>query len=334
MHLSFKISAYTCLIFCLFACNTILDVDLPKDEVKAVLNSSLSSDTGISITLSESTDILDPEEEYPKISNAEISLYEDGQELGNIENRSDGLFYFDHLPKPGSEYLIEVDVPEFPSLRSEFQMPVLEDLNGIDTTREVVQDFFGTGREELPALELHISDRAGEHFYTTKAEIEVALLVYLDVFFIDTVYVKTPISLNSSDPILGEGAEAFGSGDLVFSDELFSESEYKLTVYYFDVYTEENPEEFVDLDDEDLIQAIQNLGFTPDDVRVEYGPKWVYLSFGSMSKELFEYQVSRTLQNNSTGNPFSQPVQVSNNIENGFGVFGGVSYTKYKLSLR
>lgn len=334
MHSSFKLSVFIYLLLNLYGCNTILDVELPEDEVRAVLNASFSSDTGISITLSESTDILDPEEEYPKIANADISLFEDGQKLGNVENRSEGLYYIDHRPKPESEYLIEVEAAGYPVLQSDFKMPALEQLKGIDTTREVVQDFFGSGREELPALELHISDRAGEQYYTTKAELEVALLVYLDVFFIDTVFIRTPISLNSSDPILGDGAEAFGSGDLVFNDELFSESEYSLSVYYFDIYTEEDPKELIDLNDEELIQAIQNLGFTPDDIAVEYGPQWIYLSFGSMSKELYEYEISRTLQNNSSNNPFSQPVQVNNNIENGFGVFGGVSYMEYKVQTR
>ncbi len=43
------------------------------------------------------------------------------------------------------------------------------------------------------------------------------------------------------------------------------------------------------------------------------------------SKEVFNYQKTRQLQGEVSGDPFAQPVQAFSNMSNGFGIFGGLT---------
>ncbi len=51
----------------------------------------------------------------------------------------------------------------------------------------------------------------------------------------------------------------------------------------------------------------------------------LYINFYSISKDMFLYLVSLDAQMQSNDSPFSEPVMIYNNIENGYGVFGGFS---------
>ena len=56
----------------------------------------------------------------------------------------------------------------------------------------------------------------------------------------------------------------------------------------------------------------------------------VYLR--TLSKDDYQYKTTAQLQNNTSGNPFAQPVNVYNNIENGFGIFAGFSQSTFTIS--
>lgn len=60
----------------------------------------------------------------------------------------------------------------------------------------------------------------------------------------------------------------------------------------------------------------------------------VILSLSSISKEYFKYKVTSDAYNEVQPDPFSQPVQVYTNIENGFGIFAGESIISDTLILK
>jgi hypothetical protein len=51
----------------------------------------------------------------------------------------------------------------------------------------------------------------------------------------------------------------------------------------------------------------------------------------SVSEEYFNYKATKGLQNNTSGDPFAQPVNVFNNINNGFGIFAGYSQSVFSM---
>ena len=71
----------------------------------------------------------------------------------------------------------------------------------------------------------------------------------------------------------------------------------------------------------------------------EAGYIWSYRYIGlrfylyNISQDYYYYRRSLELYNQTSGNPFAQPVQVFSNIQNGFGIFAGaqVNYFDYDL---
>jgi hypothetical protein len=63
-----------------------------------------------------------------------------------------------------------------------------------------------------------------------------------------------------------------------------------------------------------------------------HSPDWNLLHSGSIfitvktvSKDYYDFILTSSLQNQTSGNPFAQPVQVYSNVQNGFGIFAGFS---------
>ncbi len=53
----------------------------------------------------------------------------------------------------------------------------------------------------------------------------------------------------------------------------------------------------------------------------------------SCTKNTFEYLKRQALQKENQDDPFSQPTPMSNNIINGYGIFGGFNFTDFKVSI-
>ena len=49
----------------------------------------------------------------------------------------------------------------------------------------------------------------------------------------------------------------------------------------------------------------------------------------TVSEDYYDYKTTFQLQDNTSGDPFAQPVNVHNNIENGFGIFAGFSESRF-----
>jgi hypothetical protein len=99
---------------------------------------------------------------------------------------------------------------------------------------------------------------------------------------------RGPIDLESDDPIF---AEAAYRPILILNDALFSGKEISLRVKSNYSYLNEG----------DVL--------------------FVYLQ--TLSKDLYDYETTYSLQQETSGNPIAQPVSVYNNINDGFGIFAG-----------
>lgn len=63
-------------------------------------------------------------------------------------------------------------------------------------------------------------------------------------------------------------------------------------------------------------------------------PTYLYqINLQTCSEAAYEYQKRSALQLENQNDPFSQPTQISNNIKNGFGIFGGVNGQTYFIRL-
>jgi hypothetical protein len=97
-----------------------------------------------------------------------------------------------------------------------------------------------------------------------------------------------PIFLQSDDPVLKTNDEATPDG-LLFKDILFDGKSVDLKFAADGVYSYSN----------------------------------LRVSLRTLSEDYFKYASTTQLQNRTTGDPFAQPTNVYNNIDNGYGIFAG-----------
>ncbi len=60
----------------------------------------------------------------------------------------------------------------------------------------------------------------------------------------------------------------------------------------------------------------------------------IYIVLHRVDKALYNYELSLHLQNSTSEDPFAEAVQVYNNIENGFGIFGSESFVVDSLEVK
>jgi hypothetical protein len=65
--------------------------------------------------------------------------------------------------------------------------------------------------------------------------------------------------------------------------------------------------------------------------QIDYTHLRLTFSASIISKELFNYLKSRQESLDNSGNPFSEPVLVTSNVKNGYGVLGGKSNVTFKV---
>lgn len=112
-----------------------------------------------------------------------------------------------------------------------------------------------------------------------------------------TIY-ETPMQIRSDDVTLGLDNGGY-SEQVYFTDELFDGETKTLVIYV---------EDSRDYDD------------------------YIEVRMTSLTQDLERYARTYQAYQNTYGNPFSQPVQVYNNIENGFGIFAGYQVSRKKIT--
>jgi hypothetical protein len=56
------------------------------------------------------------------------------------------------------------------------------------------------------------------------------------------------------------------------------------------------------------------------------------ITLRTLGEDCYKYKTTAQLQHSTSGDPFAQPVNVYNNVENGFGIFAGFSQSVYAVS--
>lgn len=112
-------------------------------------------------------------------------------------------------------------------------------------------------------------------------------------------YIRHRIQLISKDPAIPDDNDRF-SNSVIFSDARFDGSEPDLTF------------------------QTSGSGLSRNGV--------ITVTLKTLSEDGYNYLRTAGLQSSTSGDPFAQPVNVYNNIQNGFGIFAGYSASEYKRS--
>lgn len=158
-------------------------------------------------------------------------------------------------------------------------------------------DFNG---EPSSRITLQISDEpTTENYYAITVEIGYE---YLSPEY-EVLSFRYPAMLGRDDEGFQEDEQITNDNAMLIKDVFYSGPEMNVTVHSPD----------------------WNLVHAPD----------VYVSVKTISKDYYDFILTSSLQNQTSGNPFAQPVQVYSNVQNGFGIFAGYSsYTVAKTQIR
>lgn len=291
---------YIILIFSvisLYSCEKTINLKIEDKGRKIVVNSIAYADSTLKVNLSESKYILSSYYEIIPVSDAEISLFENETEIEKISQGIYGIFEFSYFLKEGKQYIISVNSSKFGTSVAKTNIPSKTHINKIDYE---VKESNNNGYTNIDGVDfkLQFKDNISEtNFYWVQVYY-TDTYEYIDYQTDDTIRntYTNYLSLNTYDP--STAAIYLSKPGLLFNDELFNGEEYTLSFYIDYLY----------------------FGFSEDgnNVKTTY-----YFTLVNISEELYNYYISYSKYRESDGNPFAEPVKVFNNIENGFGIFGG-----------
>ncbi len=297
-----NIIIYLLVSLVLFSCEKTIQIDIPDNGRKLVVNSFFGADSVLMVSLTESRYILDNKYNFDKIADAEIRLYEGDKYIESLQMQEDSTYFGNYILKANNIYKIEVNSGEFPQLTAESLLPekteILE-LSAENTKDEEGYDALGftltfkDNPEEDNYYFVEVYQRYVDH-YTDYETGNDTVYVYYDQIYL---YSFDPNTLDEWG--LGEG--------LLLNDELFNGEKYSLKFFGYGGYYAYEYDEYGN--------PVEN---TESDVSF-----YVYLK--SVSKEFYLYYKSLAKHFEAQDEFFMEPVQVYNNIENGFGVFAGYS---------
>jgi hypothetical protein len=300
--------------FTLQACEKKLDIDLPENEKKIVLNGIINPDSLIRVNVSRSQNILDKDEDIQYLINADVQLFINDEYAEDLIYSDRGYYESSIIPQTENIYEITVAYPSLNSISAKTKLISAVPILNVDTT--VIQEQNDDRYSEFPVYngyEIHykidIKDNADERNY-------YFLSLYSIVPSFDeegnlTEYYDYYEWYDSNDLIYNDENQDFiidGIHGKVFSDELFNGNTYTidLETYYW-------PQR----DD------VGNI-YQPSDVKT-------YIILLTVNEEMFRYIKSYNLNQTTVDNPFAQPVQIFSNVDEGLGLFTG--YSKHVDSL-
>ncbi len=270
------------------SCEKELKLNEELTKPKIVVNSFYSANDTLRVHLSESKSIL--QNDYiplPNIEDATVKLFSNGTEIGTLTHQ-----YFGHYT---------LNSP-FPIAGQPYELEVthakLDDVKSESICPKAIEIIaMDTSRiQNNFKLKLTIEDDVNAtNYYSIKIMNTFITTNEISpgVFQIDTlvqdswICTKDINAETSSDPTV-ESCQ----NELFFNDTNFNGEVYDFNVY-MDIYQTTK-----------LIVVIK-----------------------SINEDLFKYNKSLQLYQETNGNPFGEPVQVFTNIENGIGIFSGYSET-------
>lgn len=343
-------------VFICSACERTVEIDLEEHTPRLTVNSLFSPDSMIIVALSNSIGALS-DSNINYISGANIELYEGDNFIEMLtEKTQNDTFVFDAdyipdttfiiigtdtniivtftevptefevtstpyyestiIPQPNVDYKIKAVKSGFADVEAVGNIPANVAARDFDISGAFVEErYYGFEGEEdgykyiEGNINITVDDPAGEeNFYEIKlfTSYEDSIFAYFsedeEVFLgvqerVSRIYYSNDEGLNSE---LGLEAEQTVFADVLFDGET---KVFRLTNIYGD------------------------LG------QVSSGNNKLLIEVIAVSKDYYQYQTSTENQSYSDGDPFSEPVFVYSNVENGYGIFAGFQSAKYEVDL-
>lgn len=295
----------------LAACEKSIKVTLPADPAKLVMNAVVRVGDPIVISLSRSRSIKETNQQIPAgIAGALVVLYVDGQVADTLHalTSSDTSTYATRIiAQPGKTYRLYAAAKGYESIEATATAPTNVPITSWDFKPNARQSTYG-GSDD--ALNIGFTDPGGSRdFYVMliaeayDAGTEMDFYSYASCAYTSDPSVETAAS---SDPLSSD--ECISSNSIFLRDVLFNGADKKLGLY---------------LPAGSLNPQIDTAG------NKQYANIYLY----HVSEEFYKYLKSYRASQDANGNPFSEPINVSTNVQGGYGIFAIVNLYKEEIGL-
>ena len=272
----------------MWACEKEIPLKQDEAEPRIVVNGLFQAEDTVWIQLSESRNVL-YKEELPNITNATAQLLDKNSNvLGDFTHDTDGRYYV-----PGV-------------------FPVAGETSGLNVSAPNLKSVKATS--EAPSL---LSDFTVDTVAAPNDELEFTIRFQDD-----------PDQINYygiSITYFGTWINEFGEEEM-YQDSYISTKEFYVTNGEEDVDGTKYAQEFFF---SDASLNGQMITFKARKYNYEFEDSGFFkIQVKSLSEDASKYKVSYAKYLEVQGSPFAEPVQVYSNIEDGFGIFGGISAVK------
>jgi len=278
------------------SCETIVDIDYPDTPPEITVNSIFHPQSTFEVHLSEARSVRD-RGEPPNITNATVDIYKNGERIETLQHADNGLYRSPYTrPVAGSTYEVRISAPGYEFASATDYVPQSVPL-------EFVYDSRQSKQSRILKAKIRLQDPPDvENYYRLMVTYQYGgpnnLMMNLLGFHTD------------DDAIVTENVDPFEDG----SDD----SSYFDSAFFSDQYLESGTHE----------------------IRLEvHAPEWVNGWFVSLeinldviSKSFYDYATTYRKFETFRDNPFKEPVLVSNNVRNGFGLFAGFNSERFDVA--
>jgi len=278
--------------FAITSCEKAIDVDIEETSKKIVVNAVATPGDSLLAIVSTSKSIVS-NDVIPMLTDAKLSLFEDGLEVSKGIQKTDGRYLFEYEIKDNSTYKIDIS---HSVLQDVTMMTSTTTSVPISTIKLLPQE------EGQTVFKVNFNDPLNEaNYYLLSATYYGKDYVWEtgDVYYHDRFMYYNLELLQGQEKDLPY-FEGNGMSGYAFSDTFFDGTNFTLKVVSYDYFPENTPLKF---------------------------------HLHSLSEEYYNYIYSRNLYQMNQGNPFSQPVQVFSNVEKGIGIFGSYSTSTDSISI-
>lgn len=300
----------------LFGCSQTVYFDIDTQENRLVVNGFIQPDTAAELRVSLSQDPLAIGFEDVMVENAVITIDRNGDHAGTFTHAGDGVYTLDAASlqaEPGDTFTLTAEAEGLTAVTAATTIPDLVPIISCFISDTILEPLSYSTYDSLgniiyidtvvPYFEIKLTfqDSEQDDHYLFKVDYKDAISSSKACFSTD----EPAFALEAYNAIGSDASEERITycNDVIFSDLTFEGEVHTITVRVYAIETT----------------------FTVDP---EYR-----ISLKHVSDAYYQYFTTARAQEINGDNPFSTPVVVYSNIENGFGIFAGFTESISQIKL-
>lgn len=339
------------LVFYLVACETAVEVDVPRYPAQLTVNSLFNPDSVWQVELTQNRYILD-NAPFASVPDAEVRVRQAGQTVAVLDYVGDAPFTGNSIyraeggrPQAGEEYTLEVTHPTLGNLTARSQVPTtpIPILSVVWDTLDV-REVPNASNSFAYGVTIRFKDPPEENYYSLSLIIRDTFVFLRDIdndgeqeLVVRRNEFTQESGLQSDDPVTDNPFNRYAS-ELLLKDVGFNGQEYELKLYMEQgvgtsgglTFPRLIARDFYDLREE-VYDLQGNVVFSSEET---FPSHELFALLRTTTEEYYNYNYTRDLQASVENNPFAQPVQVYDNVEGGLGVFAGYSQVEKEVTIK